>query len=159
PFPLNAVLISVFSPRTRLTFVGWRGFHRLYRFSARICDIPAIAPVSFGLIYRLMRACGDSREGEQWVRKNGAVGTGIARRPRTDPGEQNYRTGLLPWVMTWKRTSGRGWRSRAGGNQMSVSLFMLFHVSGSLASPPKRAIQVPGDMPVEGVDGPIVGWN
>ena len=55
PFPLNAVLISVFSPRTRLTFVGRRGFHRLYRFSARICDIPAIAPVSSGLIYRLVR--------------------------------------------------------------------------------------------------------
>jgi hypothetical protein len=33
-----------------------------------------------------------------------AVGTAIARR-RTDPGERNYRTGLLPRVMTSNRQS------------------------------------------------------
>jgi hypothetical protein len=46
-----------------------------------------------------------------------AVGTAIARRPRTDPSERNYRTGLSPWVMTLNRTSGSGCRMRADGSQ------------------------------------------
>ena len=54
-----------------------------------------------------------------------AVGTVIAAAPRSDPGERNYRTGLLPWVMTLNRTSGRGWRRRAGGSHRSVSCIGL----------------------------------
>jgi hypothetical protein len=40
----------------------------------------------------------------------------MARRPRTDPGKRNYRTGLLPWVITLNRHVGkrmpdaRGWQ-------------------------------------------------
>jgi hypothetical protein len=49
-----------------------------------------------------------------------AVETAIARRPRTDPGERNYRTGLLPWVMTSNRQSGQGCRSFGLGNQRST---------------------------------------
>jgi len=33
------------------------------------------------------------------------VGTPLAGCPRTDPGERNYRTGLLPWVVTARRWS------------------------------------------------------
>jgi hypothetical protein len=49
--------------------------------------------------------------------------------PRTDPGERNYRTGLLPWVMTSNRQSGQGCRSFGLCSQRSASRIIFRHVS------------------------------
>ncbi len=44
------------------------------------------------------------------------MGAVLSGSPRTDPGERNYRTGLLPQVMTHNRCSGYGCRMRIDGN-------------------------------------------
>lgn len=41
--------------------------------------------------------------------------------PSTDPGVRDYRTGLLPRVMTARRSLGQGWQILAGGSQRSIS--------------------------------------
>ena len=58
-----------------------------------------------------------------------AVGTAIARRPRTDPGERNYRTGLPPRVMTSNRQSGQGCRSFGLGSQRSAIRIIRRHAT------------------------------
>ena len=59
--------------------------------------------------------------------------------PRTDPGERNYRTGLLPRIMTSNRQSGQGCRSFGLGNQRAAIRIILWHVSrGPLSAKAQR---------------------
>jgi len=45
--------------------------------------------------------------------------------PRTDPGVRNYRTGLLPWVLTAKRTIGSGCMRWGRGSHRSTMLVIF----------------------------------
>ena len=66
-------------------------------------------------------SCRIRAQRQPWI----AVGTGLSIQvrpaPRTDPSERNYRTGLLPWVLTSKRVSGQGCMMRTEGIQRSAS--------------------------------------
>ena len=58
-----------------------------------------------------------------------AAGTAIAAAPRTDPGERNYGTKLLPRVMASNRQSGQGCRSFGLGSRRSAIRIIFRHVS------------------------------
>ena len=45
--------------------------------------------------------------------------------PRTDPSERDYRTGLLPWVLTYRLRTGNGWSTLAGGIQFLTRRVIL----------------------------------
>ena len=57
-----------------------------------------------------------------------AVGTSLSTwgrlAPRADPSVQNYRTGLLPWVMASKRTLGHGCWILGFGTHRSANRFI-----------------------------------
>ena len=75
-----------------------------------------------------------------------AVGTPITRRPRADPSERNYRTGLLPRVVTRRRR-----RQPAAPFQRALQVCRLNVGTGSwrcprfLASCPFRVVHIDSD--------------
>ena len=89
-----------------------------------------------------------------------AVGTAIARRPP----HRSQRAALPHWAPTLGHDAEAHvgeWMSQARGWQRVID--QAFHSlpcqSAGLAPPPQRTAPVPGDMVVERIDRPTVGWN
>src|SRR5260370_26010696 len=78
--------------------------------SDRMPDRPDLCEGRFRMLQGI-----DPVHGEQGRGRDGLSPRRARAAPRTDPSEQNYRTGLLPRVRTSNRSSGQGCVTRARG--------------------------------------------